>query len=177
MSAPVDYATIQKALYTWLYTGLGGLPVSWAFQKRAQNDRELGYGVLTILSVGMPPDLVQDEARQATVGEEIYLQLVGTRRLVLNAQCVTNSQLPTQSAIALLSQAQATLRDNGNLDAAGITFISDSPITNLSAVVAEGFESRASIDITFDVVSDFTSATPTGWFNQAVINGNQIGPP
>lgn len=175
MTPPVDYATIQKALYTWLNLGLS-LPVSWGFQKRAQNNRQ-GYGVLSILSVGMPPDLVKDEAQQVEIGDELYQRLVGTRRIVLNVQCVTASQLPAEHAVALLSQAQATLRDNATLDEAGITFVSDSPITNLSAVVAEGFESRASFDVTLDVVSDFTSATPTGWFNKAVINGKQIGPP
>lgn len=182
MTAPVDFAAVQKALYTW-FKNSTGLPVVWAFQKRPQKDREAGFGVLQILSVGMPPSLEVDEER--TIGTaatipasiEISRSWVGTRRIVVNCQVVTNSQDFECSAFNALSSAQAQLRGSVDLETGALTYVFESPITNLSAVAGEGYESRASMDVTFDVQSVFTEATPSGWFNQAVINGKQIGPP
>lgn len=172
----VDFDTVQRAIYNWSSTALG-LPVTWGFQKRPQDSRSTGFGVLTLLSVGMPPDQERDETIYEKAAGQVYLRLAGTRRIVVNLQCLTLSQLPASSAMTLLSNAQASLRSTPGLDTAGITVISDSAITNLSGVIAEGYECRASMDLTFDVVSDFTATAATDWFNNAVINGKQIGPP
>ncbi len=176
MTAPVNFAETQQALYTWLNTSTG-LPTSWAFQERAQDNIAAGFAVMTLMSVSMPPDIEQDEERTVEAAGELYNEWVGTREIILNVQVFSATQAFAGHAVNLLSGAQATLRGWAGFEAAGLTFLRESGITNISAVAGAGYESRASMDITFHVFSVFTSVQPSGWFNQAVINGKQIGPP
>lgn len=176
MTAPVNFSEVQQALYTWLNSSTG-LPTCWAFQERAQDNIATGFAVMTLLSVSMPPDIEQDEQRSVETSGELYNEWVGTREIVLNVQVFSATQAFTGHATSLLSEAQATLRGHAGFEAAGLTFLRESGITNISAVAGAGYESRASMDITFHVFSVFTSSQPSGWFNKAVINGKQIGPP
>lgn len=193
MIVPVDFPAVQKALYNW-FANSTELPVDWAFQKKSQRSAPNGFGVLQILSVAMLPDLTEDELRTTDINgnsdpaaiaaaAELYKTWVGTRRLIVNCQVVRKpstagaDQSFSTHAFNYLLAAQSTARGSEDLEAGNLTFVSVSPLTNLSAVAAEGFESRASMDVTFDVQSIFTETVPSGWFNQAVINGEQIGPP
>lgn len=184
VASPVAWSDVQQALYTW-FASSTGLPTSWAFQKRPQDDVANGFGTLTVMSVDFVPSMDQDETRMREAAGELYADQVGLRYLEVNCQVASASQAFDGHAQNLLSRAQAalTLTEYANaFDAAGICVIGSSTITNISAVAGAGFESRASMDVTFCVQSIATPETTDGYFDHVVLvnedtdNEQEIGP-
>lgn len=183
-ASPVAWTDVQQALYTWFATSTG-LATSWAFQKRPQDNIASGFGTLTVLSVELPPSLEEDETRTRETAGELYADQVGTRYLTINCQVASAVQSFEGHAQNLLSRAQAALtltEFNNSLGAAGVTFVRNGAITNISAIAGAGFESRASMDVVFSVQSLSIPEQTDGYFTHTILtnldtgNTKQIGP-
>lgn len=175
LQQPIAWAQIQTALYNWLHESTC-LPVVWAFQQSPQRARP--FGVLQIISG--PTQLGEDEVVYRDDDTNLFADSCGLRGLTVNAQIFSDSFKPGEQAQAYAAQAQSAIehpRFSQPLADAGIGIISIGAITDLSAIEGARYESRVSFDLSIVIAATIADNISADWFNRAIVNGTQIGPP
>jgi hypothetical protein len=177
-----EWENVQKGIYSWFFAATG-IQTYWADQKRPQSDVAYSFGVLRPQSL---VDEAEPETREREEDEDIYLDSFSSEIFTVNCQVFGTSQAFGKQAMAIMSKAKRALDLQEHLDAltaAGLTVVSASSISNLSAVAGAGFESRASMDVAFRVASVTQAENPSGYFNKVRVTdtdgvvGEDIGPP
>jgi hypothetical protein len=177
----MNWAEIQQAIYTWA-NGSTDCATAWADQKRPQDDINSAMVTLRPMSV---IDEGEAEVRERETSGELYQDSFLSHLLTVNVQVATKSSAFASHAMNIAQRARNSLRlldFSAGLDAAGLSVVQAGAVSNISAVAGPGFESRATFDVVFRVMSVTEAETSSGWFNQVQITGNGvvgdwIGPP
>ncbi len=172
----LDWTIIENALHDWVSvaTGLAADAVIWVEQLPPRHARPFE----TLKLIGLTPDarheLIPTHDPTAPAGAEITLTAAGYRKLGVSVQIYSAAVTGSDTARALLTKAQAQLALPTVQDAlrtAGVTFSSEPGITDLSALLDTGFESRAAMTLELDVVDDSASETTT-YIESADVEGS-----
>lgn len=159
---PLDFASIEDALYTWAFAQLG-MPVFWSNQKFPQPARPYATLKLTgprVLSGSDAAETTTDLGRPA--GEEVETKYSGPRELTCSVQVYAVPTSGASSARALLARAQASLsRDSvaAALRAAGLAIVDQGGIADLTALLETNWESRAAMDVRLGCTDSATDRT------------------
>ncbi len=170
-SAPINFATIENTLVDWVRTSTG-LTTLWNGQNRTQKAKPFAE----LKRTAGPIKIGADELRRRMVDDELFTDVVGLRGLTYNLQVFSGSDAPGENAEHYLSIAQSALDHPAILEkflAAKINLTGSTSITDLDAIVGTGFDSRASMDVTLEVVSNLVPAAdqPTNWIETATATG------
>lgn len=159
----VDWVSVQNALQTWV-ASTSGLQAIWDDQAAAQPP--LPYAML---SLG-PPLPLPGLSPVTTVynsggapGAEIVTTVTEIKRVTATVEVFSKIVTGSGKAMEYLSTAMTSLFLPGQLDklyAAGISVIDRGPVHDLSKLVANRFQSRASCAVRLYVV-DQVSQTDT----------------
>lgn len=175
-AAPIDFQTIQSSLVFWVATATG-LPVIWNGQNRTQVPRPFAE----LKKIAGPIKSADDEPRRrmgtGPQAGELFTDIVGSRGLTYNLQIFAASDKPSNAnADTYISAAQAavehpTIREN--FLAAGISVVDAVAVNDIDTVVGTGFDSRASLDLRIEVISNLVPAVdaPTNWIETATASG------
>lgn len=180
MPEPIEWRTIEDAMYTWI-TDSTGLTAVWANQNVVQP--RYPYASLQIIS-GPTKEAGVDELRTTTdlgaaAGQEITMQTVGMRLVTLNAQVHVgppDDNNPDSHARHLMSVAQAALNAESarsKFRVANIAVIDEGDIIDTSLVVGQEWIARASMDVRFRVTSCYTEQV--GYIERVSVDGTFEG--
>ncbi len=168
----LNLATLQTALQAWAASGTG-LPCIWVNQHAPQP--ALNYCTLKMGPFRGVPGMgantyVYDNTQPQ--GSEVQETFTKDKEFTLTLECFTEALQTTVAApaISYLEQALITLglfSTISSLFAAGISLVDADPATDLTALVATDFQSRASVDIRFTVCD--TVSVGHGYIEEAEI--------
>ncbi len=161
---PINWETVDNALYDWITGALVGVGSIWA----NQNVPQPGYPYTTLLRSGTVETGTLDETRETTdlaqaAGEEIELETTGPREVTLTVTAhvgaCAGGYKSNDSATALLSKAQSSLGQRSvldALDAAGVAIIERLPVLDTSVAVNGEWVSQAAMEVRLRVTSSMT---------------------
>jgi hypothetical protein len=150
---------LQVALYAWARSQLPkDVPVIWAEQSEPRPKPP--YAVMKLFG---PAKIARDELRSESPG---VLMVSGLRRYMLSVNIFGGKKLTgqtveqkynTSSALELAAILQNSVEKPSvllQIDKAGVSFLDEGDITNLTAMQETQFQSRAQFDVTVCVASN-----------------------
>jgi hypothetical protein len=154
-------AAVEAGIHDWI-NGQTGLPMRWSNQNAPQPDYAYINALLfSGLQEGQSERVYSDFDDGAPAGEELTETVRAGQALVFNIEChqtqVTNAN---QTAFAILTGLVASLGKSSvrdSLRSAGLALINEGTVQDISAIVNAGFDSRATLDVTFRACSVTTS--------------------
>jgi hypothetical protein len=149
-----SWTAVEDAVRAWVLTGSGldNEHVIWA----DQDGPRPGLPFVTIkigdLSPVGPADLVPDTDLARAAGQEIRRTVTQLFEFTASVQAFTTPTTGTAAARSLLARVHTAVRlptVNDALNLAGIAPFDVGKVQNLSAVLGQGFEGRASLEVRF----------------------------
>jgi hypothetical protein len=165
---PVDWRTIEDAIYDWV-TGELGTEISFLWEN--QNAPQPAYPYVSAVIETIVPEGGRKERRHqfdaaAAAGEEIELFVVGTFKFTLKLQTHVDADTGAydrlRNAQALATRLQWSLHKDSTdaiFQAANLALVGELDQTDLSLVINEEWTSRASLDVSLRAVAVMSETT------------------
>lgn len=160
ISSPIEWETAQAAIHAWLVDSCG-VTFAWAEQpRRTQNSKPSG----TVKLLSGPRVIHNDFTTKTWNAETELIDKVasGVREFTINAQVYTDSVTPNEHALNYMARAQSALKLPEFLrrfSDAGVAVVTQEGINNLTAIAGADWESRASMDVVFRVMSNVVAGS------------------
>jgi len=149
----INVTAVENALYDFVYSASGNKTTVWAFQNMPQQDdpRANAYCELSIGNLARIGVDFQDRPDPTTLQNKI----TGNREFVLTVNVRGPNALGIAEDIRTALQKFDVLE---TLRAAGIVYVNDMPIQNLTGLEATEFVPRHMLEIVFRIASVPTAA-------------------
>lgn len=173
---PVDWSTIEAAIYDWVQARLDNIAVIWENQLIAQPS----YPYVSLLRIATVDEGGIDELRYrtldadglvlgedagagaaATQEEQVYAPVVFTVSIKAHVGFCTGAARPSDDAIALASRLKRSLRLTSvvtSFAAAGMSVVREEQIQDISSVINGDWVSMSSLDVLFRTASVMTES-------------------
>lgn len=165
IASPIDWQTVENAIYDWLSSATG-LTTVWGEQDSPQPSYP--YASMRIIS-GPTRVAGLDEHRYSydelqPLGEEIGIETCGPREMTLSVQIHAKQADvgPTDSPRNLMSRAQSSLATPSVLAAlriAGLSVVDEGQVLNANVVVEDTWIARAMMDVRFGLAASVVERT------------------
>lgn len=166
IAAPIDFATVRKAIVDFAKSSMGLSDVAWEDQEFPKETYPYG----TVKMISGPTKLFgEDEHRYSydggqPAGEEVGIEVAGLREITVSFQAYALRQSP-QGNLGVedyLARAQSALSMPSfqeDLMAAGLSVIEEMAIRNLAFTDSQTWIARAAMDVRFGLVASVTERT------------------
>jgi hypothetical protein len=166
---PVDWSTIEDAIYDWLTGGVSGFDeivpeAIWEDQNVAQPD----YPYATMKMIAQSKEGGRDEIRTTTLvgqplGREVEIMATGPIQMTIsvsfNTDATTGGSSSGTRARSLAVKAQSSLGLPVVIDhlyGAGLSIIAEEGVSDTSLVINGEWLSRATLDVRFRTATQMT---------------------
>ena len=151
----MNWNQIQIALKLFFEQGTG-IPFLWSNESQRLLSKPMG-----IMSLENSTVLGQDMSSYTFRDSAVTLDISGQRELTVNVQVLSRHSDLAQSARAYLEQARLAFKNPACqkiLDSAGLVFVESHPINDLDFTFSNRKESRASVDLIFRTLIQYSKA-------------------
>jgi hypothetical protein len=171
---PLSWTDIENALVTWLEAEIGPGQVIWANQGGAQP--KMPYGTLKI---GGPrpssptPEVLNSTNLTNPAGQEIEQTVIGHGEITVSCQIFAFPTTGHLTARQALERAKLRLylpTTRAALRVAGLALVQAGDTQDLTALLETSWQSRAAMDVRFNVVDSMTEKT--GYIDTANVTGS-----
>lgn len=159
----MDFETIEAALANYV-TASTGLKAVWMNQPRPHMSRPFAtLHKIALVPIGSGDELRYEEVDSDPTPEVTLIKLAptvyGLRRLSVRIRFISRDQRAGQDGPYYVERAMIAMRRptiKSALQAAGLAFVSMTPLLNQDEVFDERYESIAALDLVFHVASTTT---------------------
>jgi hypothetical protein len=161
----MSWSHIQSALEN-VFVSATGLPFVWEDEPRKLLPRPFG-----ILALGQSSTVGRDHSSYTFHDSDISLELHGYRELTISVQIISRQARGEQSSRALIERARLALANpvyRDELRSAGLVFVENHPVLDISTSFDQRKEARAAFDVVFRLMVKEHHAWPQGGFFESV---------
>lgn len=183
---PIDWSTIEDAIYDWLAGGVEGFDAIvpdaiWEDQNVAQPD----YPYATLKVTAHRKEGGRDEVRTTTLtgqpaGQEIEILVTGpvqmTVAVTFNADAAAGGAASATRARSLAAKAQASLGLPAVVDhfrGAGLSIVAEEGVTDTSLVINGEWLARATLDVRLRTATQMTQRA--GYMDKVQLESDDLG--
>ena len=174
---PINWTEIEDAIHASFVsaTGMTATKVLWGEQANPQPVRP--FATLKIMSgpvrLGGVDEVRKSYNPAAPLQQEITHEVSGQREITVECQVFSDNVHGANAARAILSKLQTGLflpTIRYALNTAGLSLMASDSIVDLTAIVATKFQSRANLDLRFNLVD--TASQLHGYIETAQVAGD-----